>query len=182
MFLKMVRCDERDIDDLLRLQTEVINQTKDKTVYFDIPKKTFLYYLKQAGIVIGAYDGNQIVGYAVVVNSVPGENNLRQYIYTDYVENKETVLEIRQIMILPEYDNKGIQKRILKEINEIAETIDADYIVTAIHHHASDMILKLAGEEYEHTGNIVINSKYKRRVYVKKMPKSKNSSKEKSNE
>jgi len=104
-------------------------------------KQFFKKYFAENLYLLVAYDGSEMIGY--VSGSV--------YPTEEYRE-KMLVAEIENLMILPDYQNKGVGKHLIESFNEWAKNQKANRLKVSVYSkntHALNYYKKLGFQSYD---------------------------------
>ena len=161
------RSNLQDVCDILNLQEEVTSSIKDPTTYIQMSKEELATMLDK-GKGIGVYVGDKLVSMGFWVDSsVMDEGNLKEEGYKlNLVSEEERVVEIHHTITHPQYRNRGLQTRIIKELIESVPK-DTRFIMITVHPNNAQ-----SRHNIEKTFDFVAKIEYKmlpRLLYLKKI-------------
>ena len=109
------------IDEIMRLQDNIMEQLEDKQLYAPTEREEFISYLKNGGKIIGYIDEkNELIAMAVYIKKGYEEGN---YGYDLDLEG-EKLLEVAQVestVVRSDYRGNGLQRILCEKIEDIAK-------------------------------------------------------------
>lgn len=161
---------------------KITKQEKNKlttvidTVYNSLERKEFLMFFSEEEIEelfdenktmnMGAYDGEKLVGTAQLYIDESYVKEIKEAIGLQ--DNK--VVELGGYIVLEEYRNQGIMKKLETLLIEKAKKLDYEYIVITVHPEniASNKAVEFTGANLAKTA---VWGKYLRNIYVLELKK-----------
>ena len=109
------------IDEIMRLQDNIMEQLEDKQLYAPTEREEFISYLKNGGKIIGYIDEkNELIAMVVYIKKGYEEGN---YGYDLDLEG-EKLLEVAQVestVVRSDYRGNGLQRILCEKIEDIAK-------------------------------------------------------------
>jgi len=140
IMIEIRRCVQRDTDAICAIQDIIIDDIKTKTELINdlfIPlcrSELEMYFLDENTVVYGAFDEEKMVAFALGTSVIKEQEDF-ELIYTRrinyYIRNKK-LFSAEIIAVLPDYQNRGLQKQLLHNLVLAANSTDADYVICTV--------------------------------------------------
>lgn len=111
-------CKQNDIDEILELQQRVYEQISDKDTFVMTTEEELTDSLKE-DVCIGAYHGNMLVGFTLMITNPDSPRNLG--LHLDYDRQKlSQCVTYDTTFVAPEYSGYGLQRIFIRFKDRLA--------------------------------------------------------------
>ena len=148
MFFSIRALDTNDSKIIADLQAEVVEDIEDKDTYFSADNKELKLLLNKS-FAVGVFVGSELVACGFTID----RQAMKEPIEYKSKSNKDIVWEIHHTITKEKYRNKGLQRRVIRELFSQAVEHKADYVIATIHpnNKASEVGFKSCGFIYDST-------------------------------
>ncbi len=113
---------EQDVDDILAVQTVVLNTLLDKSILATLTRDEYIYMLDGNGAMIGAFMEDSLIGFRAVLEPPIDDEHLGYDVGLPEEELKH-VLYQEISMVLPSYRGHGLQQQLaIKVMAHVAQS------------------------------------------------------------
>ena len=159
------KIDVSEKKDLEKLINEVLNGLERKEFFIPFTEEEIdIMFDDSKAITYGAYDNNNLIG------------NAQLYLSENYVGEIKEILELKDYsvaelggaLVLENYRNKGITKKLLAILIEEAKRLNWDYVIATVHPEniASNKAVSSTNAKVVKTTNL---GEYLRNIYLLKI-------------
>lgn len=163
--LNIVPLDKRYINQIMDLQTLVDNSLEHDEHYFPTDKKTILKWMKQGALVLGVFDGHELIAASCqCLNGLFFGQPLDKWMKLD-----GTKIACHEFVVVhPEYRGRGLQRRLMEATVIKCKALGYDTIWCCVHpdNIYSKKNIELSG--YEKIAEYTVGG-WPRYIYSKKL-------------
>lgn len=123
---------EEDVEKIFDIMNTVQECIQDSDLFCADSKEFIKKHINEAGFILKAVENHEIIGFLIVRIPKYENDNLGYDIYLDHSE-LEKVAHIESVAILPAHRGKGLQKKLMKEAEDILIKNGFTYLMATVH-------------------------------------------------
>ncbi len=157
------QCQPSDLDAVLALNQKVYDSLEDKTLLRFNSNEMIASCLAEPNVTMGAWDGDKLVAIGILYVPQVEEEDL-----SHYVENAVFPAANQKLYLVDAaYRGQGLQRKIIRLIEEIARKKDYLMLCTTIAPHNTFSINNFVAEGYVYSTTVVKYGGLERNIYNK---------------
>lgn len=159
------QCQPSDLDAVLALNQKVYDSLEDKTLLRLNSTEMIASCLVEPNVTMGAWDGGRLVAIGILYVPQVEEEDL-----SHYVENAVFPAANQKLYLVDAaYRGQGLQRKIIRIIEEIARKRGYLMLCTTIAPHNTFSINNFAAESYIYSTTVVKYGGLERNIYFKRL-------------
>lgn len=159
------QCQPSDLDAVLALNQKVYDSLEDKTLLRLNSTEMIASCLAEPNVTMGAWDGDKLVAIGILYVPQVEEEDL-----SHYVENVVFPAANQKLYLVDAaYRGQGLQRKIIRIIEEIARKRGYLMLCTTIAPHNTFSINNFAAESYIYSTTVVKYGGLERNIYFKRL-------------
>src|SRR5690554_4254121 len=166
--VKQVIMNQHHLDDIMKLQQEVIDEQKDQLMYRFTSRKNYEEMLRNKAYIIGLYIDENLIAFACLLMPNTFDQRLLAFEPLNKVDNN-LVYYYRAVAVSAKYRGNKIQKFFIEHFDSRIHTMDGVHMILNVHPNNTFSIQNFIDAGYTKYGSKTIDQVYDRSLYFKKI-------------
>lgn len=129
--VEIARCTPADLDAVLTLQNTILAVLPDKEIFVPTDSEEIMRYLQSPNIVLGCFDGTQLIAYASIVLHGLHHSNLGYDLHLP-AEELPFCANFDTVIVHPDYRGNHLQKVLIQESEKMIKSVAIKKILTTV--------------------------------------------------